>query len=191
MASAMVVPTLRGATSVAQGLSAIGLCSGCAVMLGVSDRFIRFDHPQESKTTTSLATVGTTFLRALVVPSLLEETIWRVILQPPGMPWSQIVAINAVFSLYHVFGSAVLAEHFDQRLGAKAVFLDPAFLSLTFVLGNTCSFVYIQTGYALWASVLVHTVPVTLWLCFLGGEAALSTPGGLQGVIHNDNNNDK
>ena len=53
------------------------------------------------------------------------------------------------------------------------VFTDPSFLFLSFVLGNVCTYSYIQAGYALYAPVLVHTIAVSIWLSFLGGNAAL------------------
>jgi hypothetical protein len=53
------------------------------------------------------------------------------------------------------------------------VFTDPSFLFVTLVLGNVCSYSYIQAGYAIYAPVLIHTVSVSIWLTFLGGNQAL------------------
>jgi predicted Abi (CAAX) family protease len=113
-----------------------------------------------------------------MIPSLLEEVVWRVVLQPPGMVWGRIVVVNAAFSLYHIVGSSPLAE-LEGKIGAKTIFCDPMFLSLAFVLGNACSFAYIRSGHSLWAPVLVHALSVTVWLSFLGGQSALVTKGGL------------
>ena len=177
-AAAVVAPTAQGATAFAQAVGVMGLCTGCVVKLGLTDRFIQRDyycmeHPNIA------ATIPKTFMRALFTPGLMEEVIWRVLFQPPGMHWGAIVAVNAAFAAYHVFGSAFLAERLDNRLGARAVFRDPTFLFLAFILGNACSYAYVQAGYALWAPVLAHTIPVTIWLTLLGGDKALSTPGGL------------
>lgn len=178
--AATVAPTLQGTVAVAQALGVLGLTSGFMAGTGLTSKFVRLDHFVQQPPSASV--VATTFARVMVVPSLFEELIWRVVFQPPGMAWTRLVAINGAFALYHVLGSAALAEHLDGRVGARAVFCDPAFLFLAFVLGNVCSFGYIRAGYALWAPVLVHAVPVTLWLSFFGGETALSTRGGLSPI---------
>lgn len=175
--AAVVVPTAQGAMAVGQAVGLMGLCSGCGVGLGLTKRFIQADYSCSNPAVVS--TIPKTFVRALFMPGLVEEVVWRVLFQPPGMKWGPIIAVNAVFAAYHVFGSAILAERLDNRLGARAVFCDPTFLALAFVLGNLCSYAYIQAGYGLWAPVLVHALPVTVWLTVLGGDEALSTPGGL------------
>ena len=183
----MVPPTKQGAIAVAQALGVFGLCSGCAVGIGVTDRFLDLRYLQGHQDQESIEVkflplvVGGTFLRVLVLPALVEEILWRVIFQPPGTSWIQAMAVNAAFTFYHICGSAPMAERIDGHVGAKSVFCDPAFLSLAFVLGNVCSFAYRQAGYALWAPVLVHAVPVTIWLSLLGGESALRARGGLPG----------
>jgi len=168
---------MKGVSVVVQAVGVMSFCSGCAMSMGLTERFVQFDYCQEHPE--AVYTLPRTFLRTLIMPGLVEEVVWRVLFQPPGMNWGPIVAINAAFAIYHVFGSAVLAENFDGRRGARAVFCNPTFVSLAFVLGNLCSYVYIRAGYALWAPVLAHAVPVAVWLSLLGGETALSTPGGL------------
>ena len=180
--SCVAVPTAQGVRAVAQAVGAVGLCAGSAASLGWTDRFLRLDYPRQQQFASFEAastSVTTTLLRSLIMPGLLEELVWRIILQPPGMPVHRVVLVNAAFAAYHVFGSAVLAERLDGRSGARAVFRDPAFLCLAFVLGNACSFVHVRSGHALWAPSLAHALPVAVWLSLLGGEEALSTAGGL------------
>jgi len=182
-ASCAVAPTAQGMTAVAQAVGVMGLCSGGAACLGWTDRFVQWDPQQQQQEPLppAILSVAKTFLRSLIMPGLLEELLWRVALQPPGMPVYQMVLVNAAFTAYHVFGSAVLAERFGgpHKWGARAVFTDPAFLALAFCLGNVCSYAHVRAGHAMWAPVLVHALPVTVWLSLLGGERALSTPGGL------------
>lgn len=112
------------------------------------------------------------FARVLLVPSLVEESVFRVLLQPPGMSLSMIVVTNGLFAAYHLIGAAA-GEHVFHRPGVVRTFQDPKFLSLAFVLGNLCSYSYRMANYGLWAPVLVHAIPVAVWLSMLGGEAVL------------------
>lgn len=181
-AAAAVRPTARGAVAVVQALNVMAVCAGSAMAASITDRFILLDTEQH----VGLKEILSTLIRTLVVPSLVEEVFWRVLLQPPATPVYQIVWINAGFAAYHAVGSSELAERLDGRAGSRAVFRDPAFLSLAFILGNACSFAYIRSGYALWAPVVVHAVPVTMWLTMLSGERALQTPGGLLAGTHSE-----
>jgi predicted Abi (CAAX) family protease len=175
--AALVAPTWSGAVASAQALTAIAVCTVVAHQTEQTQNFLRLDR-NESLPTISVE-VGKTFLGALVVPSLLEEIFWRVALQPVGTSLPSMIGVNFAFAMYHVFGSVLLAEQLDGRQGARDVFRDPAFLSLAFVLGNACSWAYVHSSYSLWAPVLTHAIPVTVWLSFLQGNTALSTPGGL------------
>lgn len=187
--AAMVVPNAAGVTAVAQALGAMGLATTTFTLCGGwTDKFIRLPQSPQSLNDDDDNTNGnplfvqlpTTLARTFFVPSLVEEVVWRVALQPPGTSWPHAMAVNAAFSAYHILGSATLAERFEGRQGARAVFADPAFLTLAFVLGNACSYAWVQSGYALWAPVVTHAVAVTVWLTVLGGNEALDTPGGLQ-----------
>jgi predicted Abi (CAAX) family protease len=146
--------------------------------VGHTQRFLRLDMTEDFP---SITQVGKTFLRSLIVPSLVEELLWRIALQPPGSSISYMVGINFAFAVYHIFGSVFLAEQLDNRQGARTVFQDPSFLSISFILGNACTWAYVRSAYSLWAPVLTHAIPVTVWLSFLRGDEALSTPGGLRG----------
>lgn len=115
------------------------------------------------------------FARILIVPSLAEESLFRVLLQPPGCTLTRILFTNTLFTAYHLINAAI-ANQFD-RPGAARTFRDPIFLGLAFLLGNLCSYAYRISSHGLWAPVLVHAIPVTIWLSSLGGEAVLSERG--------------
>ena len=175
--AALVAPSSSGVAASLQALTAVAACTVVAHQLHQTEAFLYHDADQEYP---PIGEVGRTFLRALIVPSLLEEVIWRVALQPRGTSLTHMIGVNLAFTIYHIFGSVFLAEHLDNRQGAKTVFRDPAFLSLAFVLGNACSWSFVHSSYSLWAPVVTHAIPVTIWLSFLHGDEALSTPGGLK-----------
>jgi predicted Abi (CAAX) family protease len=111
--------------------------------------------------------------RTLVLSGVVEESVFRVLLQPPGTSLSTILWTNLLFVLYHLVMAVAATKHFLDRPGVVRTFCDPTFLILCFVLGNLCSYSYRQAQYGLWAPVLVHTIPVAIWLGCLGGESAL------------------
>ena len=143
--AAVVVPNAAGAIAVAQALAGMGLATSLAICGGSTDKFIRFDAPRNHGTNLACQ-LPTTLARTLLVPSLVEEVLWRVALQPPGMSWPHMVAVNAAFAANHVVASATLAERLEGRQGARAVFGDTAFLTLAFLLGNACSYVYVRSN---------------------------------------------
>jgi predicted Abi (CAAX) family protease len=125
---------------------------------------------------TSKAPVVNSFLvlaRVLVVPSLVEESVFRVLLQPPGTSLPMILLTNGLFTAYHLIAASLATEFLLDRPGIVRTFRDPQFLGLAFVLGNLCSYSYRMANYGLWAPVLVHAIPVAVWLSCLGGEAVL------------------
>ena len=69
--------------------------------------------------------------------------------------------------------TTTLSNQIDSIEATRKVFTDPSFLFHTYILGYLCSYSYIQAGYALYAPVLIHTVAVSIWLTFLGGNEVL------------------
>jgi predicted Abi (CAAX) family protease len=180
LTAAATPPTVTGILAVAESLGVVAISA--AAVSPWSERFLRRDPVRFDTTAPPPATsTVATFVRSLFVPGLVEELFWRVLLQPPGLPWQQGVLVNALFTAYHPVASAPLSRYGfpQQHEGAPAVFSDPVFLLLAFVLGNNCSYAYVRSGHALWAPVVVHAVSVTVWLSCLGGQEALSTSGGL------------
>lgn len=100
-------------------------------------------------------------LRVLLVPSLLEEVVFRV-LPPP-----QLAGVTlAAYVLAHPLNAWLFFP------AARPVFYDPLFLLLTALLGGACALLYRRTG-SLWPPVALHGLVVSGWLLFFGGEAAL------------------
>jgi predicted Abi (CAAX) family protease len=178
--SASTTPlTINGIIGVASSLSGFGLFASVFIASGATSDFIISPLREDYKSPT-FANVACTFGRVLVIPSLLEEVVWRVALLPhprfDGVkmaPLPLLLSVNTCFALYHFLGGYLL-QYTTTRSKALETFEKPAFLSLAFMLGVACTWSYYASGGALMAPVLVHAIPVTLWLCCFGGELLLS-----------------
>ena len=107
------------------------------------------------------------FGRVLVVPALLEEVLFRALLNPPP-GWVALgarVGWGALSLFAYVVAHPLSAWLF--RPSAVDVFTSPIFLFLVSLLGFLCLTLYLRSG-SLWSSVLLHAVVVTLW-AFGGG----------------------
>ena len=121
---------------------------------------------------------------AFLVPSLVQEIIWRGMFIPRNnymtlvswMPWFILVL--------HVLSHPVAAQLVWPR--GRSVFGDVRFLLLaTIVLGGATTS-YIVTGGSVWAATVTHGIPVALWRDFFKGEERLSLHHRLR---QTDNNN--
>ncbi|MFG6104720.1 CPBP family glutamic-type intramembrane protease [Leptothoe sp. EHU-05/26/07-4] len=108
-------------------------------------------------------------LRALVVPALIEELLFRVLLLPHPtegvlsttlLLWA--VLSMALFSISHPLQAILFRSHL------VALFSRPLFIGLTALLGLSCVALYVNTG-SLWTVVGLHWIVVAIWLIFLGG----------------------
>ena len=110
-------------------------------------------------------------LVTFVAPGVFEEVIFRMAVLPPStcdslteaLTWNSALTMLAAvvaFVLYHldVFH---LAIHSEVR-----------FLVIATALGVACTAAYCSSGGNLWSAVIVHWVPVWLWVCFFGGFEA-------------------
>ncbi len=100
----------------------------------------------------------------MLMPSLLEEGIFRVLLLPRGLaglaPLDQLAWAGlsvGLFVLYHP-----LAGRFWYPQG-RLLFEQPRFLVPCGLLGAVCVIAYASTG-SLWAPVLIHWFTVLIWL---------------------------
>jgi predicted Abi (CAAX) family protease len=112
----------------------------------------------------------------LLMPSLTEEVLFRVMLLPHPLEGSNPSSTAAwgllsvgLFVAYHP-----LAGRTWYRPG-REVFEDPRFLVQCTVLGVACVAAYVFTG-SLWAPVLIHWLAVTTWLEPLQGRSRLRAP---------------
>jgi len=112
-------------------------------------------------------------LRLLVMPALIEELIFRVLLLPyprDGIT-AQLWIVWAIVSLivfiaYHPFNAKTLYKR------GNPTFFHPIFLLLAGLLGLVCTIAYFLTG-SLITITLIHWIVVMLWLMLLGGMAKL------------------
>ena len=141
-AAALRRPTLPGLAASLGSIGVFACVAGAATAIGACSRFVRVER--DTMASVSPLAAAASLARALVVPSLVEEVFWRVVLQPPGTPLTTCVCVNAAFALSHVAGGVVLSTAAPSRAGARAVFRDPAFLAMAFVLGNLCSLAYVN-----------------------------------------------
>lgn len=106
------------------------------------------------------------FGRVLVVPALLEEVVFRALLNPPpGRATLKVRLGWGAFSLC-VYVAAHPLSALLFRPSAVDVFASPTFLLLAGLLGLLCLVLYVRSG-SLWGSVTLHTVVVMGWA--LGG----------------------
>lgn len=160
--SVRVVPTLRGAFAVVGSIGAFGAIAAAGMALTPTwfESVARYTPGQAP----SIGMVA----RVFVVPSLVEEMLWRVILQPPTMHWGTCVLVNAVFAFpYHWTVGAIAGGE------AARTFRHPVFGGMAFLLGNLCSFSYRNASFGAWAPVVVHGILVSIWLTTFDGEAIL------------------
>ncbi|MDB9527960.1 CPBP family glutamic-type intramembrane protease [Oscillatoria sp. CS-180] len=114
-------------------------------------------------------------LRLLIMPAILEEILFRVFLLPHPLEgvaplrWLLWACLSLfLFLVYHPLNALLFYPP------GRKTFWDGRFLSLTLLLGITCTVVYGLTG-AFWAIVLIHWSVVIVWLKGLGGEQQLLT----------------
>jgi predicted Abi (CAAX) family protease len=112
-------------------------------------------------------------LRLLVMPALVEELIFRVLLLPypragvteqSWLIWA--VCSLVVFIAYH----PINAKTFYKP--GNPTFMQPIFWVLTGFLGVACTIAYFLTG-SLLTITLIHWIVVMVWLMLLGGMAKL------------------
>ncbi|NER80006.1 MAG: CPBP family intramembrane metalloprotease, partial [Leptolyngbya sp. SIO1D8] len=109
-------------------------------------------------------------LQLFIMPALLEEGIFRVLLLPHPlegvslMRWLLWTGLSlTIFVLYHPLNAILFYP------AGRGTFWDQRFLLLALLLGIVCSSVYAMTG-SLWAIALIHWIVVIVWLQVLGGQ---------------------
>ncbi|MFQ4139258.1 type II CAAX prenyl endopeptidase Rce1 family protein [Nodosilinea sp. PGN35] len=107
--------------------------------------------------------------RVMLVPALLEEGFWRVLLLPHPTEivsdrkrWRLGLPMLGLFVVMHPLNAMTLYPV------AFATFTNPVFLLSAALLGLICTFMYWRSG-SLWVVTAMHWLVVTVWLLFLGG----------------------
>jgi predicted Abi (CAAX) family protease len=128
-------------------------------------------------------------IRLLIVPSTLEEYLWRVILQPYPTGSSTMgmrVFFCTMSTLAFVAAHPLLANTIWTR--GMYVFGDWRFLFLALLLGTACTLAYQLSG-SVWMPVVVHWIAVVAWIAFLGGEEKLTGGGNTTNHQRGEENN--
>ena len=100
-------------------------------------------------------------LAAILVPSLAEEMVFRVILAGRRGSWRAAAAIG-LFVLWHP------AQVWLGLPMAQPIFLDPAFLAIAAGLGLACTISWRRSG-SIWPPVAIHWAVVVMWKGLAGG----------------------
>jgi predicted Abi (CAAX) family protease len=155
------------------------LYGAIALPLGMWQRFLYWDRSWEEL---SGWQIGQLSLKLLVMPALLEEIVFRIVLIPHPQEgvdgWTTLLWIGLsllLFILYHPLNALTFYPN------GFPTFFRSAFLSLTALLGLVCSLVYQWVG-SLWAIVLIHWIVVSLWIIALGGRQKLEVHPARQAI---------
>jgi predicted Abi (CAAX) family protease len=108
----------------------------------------------------------------LVLPSLLEEVVFRVLLVPhptESLPHTRLMVETSVSLLLFVAWHPVNGWLVSPV--TRPILTDRRFLFLATLLGAICTLAYRWSG-SLWPPVLIHWLVVTLWVTCFGGHRA-------------------
>lgn len=111
---------------------------------------------------------------AFLVPSLLEESVFRIMALPrlteASPQWLLWAAMSlSIFILVHPLNGVTYLK------AARATFFDPLFLACAGLLGALCTWGYWYSQ-SLWIPTVLHWLVVLVWLLLLGGLRRTSPP---------------
>lgn len=150
--------------------TALLLCLFTIISLAVGFKF----NFLQVKVETASSTVVSVIPMTLLIPGLLEETVFRVLLLPhpaenPSIQVQLLWGLGslAIFIISHPLNGLTF---YPARL---KTFTNPVFLSLAGLLGLVCTLAYWQSG-SIWTPIAIHWLIVVIWLLGLGGYQKLS-----------------
>jgi len=138
-----------------QSLLLFGVFALIAAYLGQHESLFKFSPTDEWAPFIAVAVI------AILVPSLAEEMVFRVLLGG-RTGWLRAGIAIAAFVLWHPI---------QVWLGlpmAQPVFLEPGFLAIVALLGLVCTVAYRTSG-AIWPPVAIHWGTVVLWKAVAAG----------------------
>ncbi|CAD7696692.1 unnamed protein product [Ostreobium quekettii] len=162
LAATSSLPSLADWVTVATAICLYGVV---ALPIGISSRFLRPTWDRSPARWLTAAMIG------FLIPGLLEEWLFRVLL----LPHPQVDTRVELASLLFWVASSILlfvGYHLSPLHQPRHVFRDRRFLVLVSLLGTACTLVYLSTG-SLWCAAWTHAVPFVIWLCGLGGVETL------------------
>ena len=192
------LPTLQqgGAIALVCLLGAIAM-----LWLGVQTRFLRYQWASPPPPRPRTPFYFRVIIMSFFLPAMAEEFIFRLLLLPSpaeitgGLTrgqWLECGISIVLYVLAHPFVTGPLRDRLSasrshhstrnlntrlkdnetDRTAYRYTFQQPAFLGLTYILGASCTYLYLQTG-SIWPAIIWHWVVVALWLLVLGGNAKL------------------
>jgi len=170
-AGLFTLPSLSG------WLLGLGLLIGYAVIaltIGFRSKFLTFT-PRSAHSQSGLFPQIRSWVALLLMPALVEELIFRLLLIPHPIETASSLHIygTSLISLILFISYHPLNAWTFYRLG-NPTFMDWRFLTLTGLLGGVCTIAYLATG-SIWVAVIIHWLVVGIWLKFLGGAQRLAT----------------
>lgn len=132
-----------------QSLLLFGVFALIAAYLGQHESLFKFSPTDEWAPFIAVAAV------AILVPSLAEEMVFRVLLGG-RTGWLRAGIAIAAFVLWHPV---------QVWLGlpmAQPVFLEPGFLRIVTLLGLACTLAWRRSG-SVWPAVMIHWLTVVAW----------------------------
>ncbi len=139
-----------------------------ALPIGFSQQFLKFKLWQASYWQYLLLAA-----RLFLMPALVEEFVFRVLLLPSprlGMIVPVWLALSACSLILFIAYHPLNAKTFYKP--GNPTFLNPVFLMLTGLLGLACTIAYFLVG-SLLAIAVLHWLVVTAWLTIFDGMAKL------------------
>ncbi len=140
-------------------LTLLLIYASIAIPIGWKLGFLQFETSLNESIVLRIAII------AMVMPGLLEELVWRVVLIPhptetidPNLRWLWVALSLILFTIYHPLNFFVKHDTFK----------DPIFLVLATLLGVVCTVSYLESG-SIWTPVFIHWAIVVAWLSFCGG----------------------
>ncbi|MFG6101703.1 CPBP family glutamic-type intramembrane protease [Leptothoe sp. EHU-05/26/07-4] len=138
-----------------------------ALGIGSASHFFRGNSPVDHWLQISV--------QAFLAPAFIEEIGFRIVLIPHPSEtvsltsWWLYAGISLLlFLVYHPLNALTLYKAGDPT------FFMPGFLIQATLLGLACTLAYETTGSA-WPPILIHWIPVVIWLCWLGGYDRLTS----------------
>ena len=160
--------TFPDATGLSIALWVLLIYGAIAIPLGVAVGFLQVSAPKGNFFSLLFLTI-----KALIIPVLFEEWLFRVVLLPhptegvTATAWMLWIALSLCsYVIYHPVRAITLFPE------GYPTFCQPIFLLLTGLLGVACTVVYGLTGSA-WAAIFVHWIVAAIWLFGLGGQRQL------------------
>ena len=145
-----------------------GLFLACAAPIGLWFGFLRPATPHLGPS--EMASGG---ILLFLQPAFVEEVVFRGLLLPrdaSSRSRGHVVFMAVVALTLYVASHPLNAALF--RPSVLSLFASPVYLTLTTLLGLTCTAAYFISR-SIWPPVAIHWLTVVTWIWFLGGQALL------------------